>query len=468
MKRKETYYDRLIGFAFWIMALGQLVSCQKSPFLNKKPNTDLIVPTTLADFQALLDNDLVIGLTPVLGDVSADNFYLTTSFWQELDVVEKNAYVWAPDVYQGQGNVQDWDVPYQQVFYANVVLEGLSKMPPDSTNASEWRNLKGAALFTRAYAFYNLAQLFAPLYDAASAGTDPGIPLRLASDVTTTSSRASVKDTYSQILQDLQIAGTLLSPAIPFANLNRPSQPAVQALMARVYLSMRNYPAAGAHADSSLGANSNLRLIDYNSLDSTSGLPIPRENTETIYQSMFLNYTVALAGLVHAEQCVIDSMLYRSYDSNDLRKVIFYRTPLNAPDSPLLKGGYAASIYPFSGLAIDEMYLVRAECAARAGNTEAAADGLNVLLTHRYKTNTFAGFSFSSVQGALDTVLLERRKELAFRGLRWTDLRRLNKDGANITLTRKLGTAIFILPPNSPLYTLPIPPDVPIPQNPRP
>jgi len=75
------------------------------------------------------------------------------------------------------------------------------------------------------------------------------------------------------------------------------------------------------------------------------------------------------------------------------------------------------------------------------------------------------------VAEALDTILVERRKELAFRGLRWSDLRRLNKEGWGIMLNRNLNGVPYTLPPNSELYTLPIPPDViqlsGIMQNPR-
>jgi hypothetical protein len=55
--------------------------------------------------------------------------------------------------------------------------------------------------------------------------------------------------------------------------------------------------------------------------------------------------------------------------------------------------------------------------------------------------------------------LLERRRELLFRGLRFTDLLRLNKEGYQIALLRNLNGQQYALPPNSPLYVLPIPPD---------
>ena len=58
----------------------------------------------------------------------------------------------------------------------------------------------------------------------------------------------------------------------------------------------------------------------------------------------------------------------------------------------------------------------------------------------------------------LRIILQERRKELLFRSLRWTDLRRLNKDSRfAVTLTRKLNNDTYTLPPNDARYVLPIP-----------
>jgi len=451
-----------------LSGMGMLFSCGKSSFLDKKTNSDLIIPTTLSDFQALLDNSILMGVTPALGELSADNYYLDYGFWQTLDAKQHNAYTWAPDIYNGQGKVDDWDLPYQQVFYANVVLEGLPKVSVDSSNRQDWNALKGAALFIRAYAFYNVAQVFAPVYDPASAATDLGIPLRLSTDINAVSFRATLKDTYGQIEKDLQGAESLLPADVPSTNRNRPSKPAALAMLARMYLSMRAYEQAGKCADSCLQIYS--RLIDYNSLSTTTILPFTRLNDETLYQSSFITATnLVLKGVV-VPNCVVDSVLYGSYASEDLRKQIFYR--LNVDGYPNTIGSYNNSIYPFSGLATDEVYLTRAECRARAGDKEGALADLNTLLKTRWVTGNFTSFTAATPEEARDTILLERRKELAFRGLRWTDLRRLNKEGQNITLTRNLNGQLYHLAPNSPLYVLPIPPDViafsGMPQNPRP
>ncbi len=453
-----------------LAGLGLLFSCSKSSFLDKKPNTDFIIPTTLPDFQSLLDNDIYMGGTPVLGELSADNYYLDYSFWLPLDAKQHNAYIWAPDTYNGQGQVDDWDYPYKQVFYANVVLEGLPKVATDSSNQQEWNTIRGEALFMRAYAFYNLAQIFAPVYDSTSAVTDLGIPLRLNTDINAVSVRATLQATYDQIEKDLRVAYTLLPAAVPAANLNRPSKPAALAMLARMYLSKRTYVQAGNCADSCLQLYS--RLIDYSAL-TTIGMatPIPRLNVETIYQSSFIATAtnLVLKGVVNPS-CIVDSVLYRSYAAGDLRPLVFYRLNSNT-GYPNLIGSYNGSIFPFSGLATDEVYLIRAECRARTHDITGALGDLNTLLKARW-SGTFPSYSASSWEEALDTILLERRKELAFRGLRWTDLRRLNKEGRNITLMRNLNGQTYQLTPNSPLYVLPIPPDVialsRMTQNPRP
>jgi starch-binding outer membrane protein, SusD/RagB family len=448
-------------FLLLLMLLRVLPACHKG-FLDAKPSTDLEVPTTLSDFQALLDNTTVFGLVPTLGEASADNYFFSYPYWQTLDTRQKNAYIWAIDIFEGQGGQQDWNAPYQQAFYANVVLDGLGSRPSQDSVA-QWNALEGSALFLRAFAFYNIAQLFAPIYADSLVNSPFGIPLRLHADINPISTRSTIGQTYQQIILDLDSAELFLQAGPPNAFRNRPIRLAAQALLARVYLSMRKYTQARAYADSALQAYST--LIDYNTLDTTQGAPIGMLNTETLYQASFLGaasttppYQLALVGGPFHPSTRIDTGLIQSYDSNDLRRAIYYNYKL--PDSSYLKGSYTGNFIPFGGLATDELYLIRAECAARARDAGSAMIDVNALLSKRWRSGTFPGYTVGSWQEALDTVLLERRKELAFRGLRWTDLRRLNAEGANDTLIRNLNGTLYTLTPNSDLYMLPIPPDV--------
>ncbi|KQM68208.1 hypothetical protein ASE74_24205 [Pedobacter sp. Leaf216] len=70
----------------------------------------------------------------------------------------------------------------------------------------------------------------------------------------------------------------------------------------------------------------------------------------------------------------------------------------------------------------------------------------------------------------LEQILLEGRKELLLRGLRWIDVKRLNKEGAGISFTRTSKGIVYNLLANSTGFTLPIPEQVVelanLPQNP--
>ena len=125
-----------------------------------------------------------------------------------------------------------------------------------------------------------------------------------------------------------------------------------------------------------------------------------------------------------------------------------------------MKTDYAGiGLYAFTGLATDEVYLIKAECAARRNDVTTAMNYLNNLLVTKWKTGTFVPYTATSSQDALNEILTERRKELVWRAIRWVDIKRLNKEGANITLTRILNGQTYTLPPNSPLYEMPIPSD---------
>jgi len=449
-----------------LLAMG-FAGCHKN-FLDAKPATSLSIPTTLGDFQALLDNTTVFNLVPTLGEASSDDYFFTNSYWQTLDIRQQNAFIWAQDIFEGQGGQQDWNTPYQQVFYANVVLDGLGSKPA-ADSVTQWNALEGAALFARAFAFYNVSQVFAPTYGTIPDSTPLGIPLRLHSEISSVSTRSTMGQTYQQIINDLDSAEAFLPATSPNLNSyrNRPVRVAARALLARVYLSMRNYTQAKLYADSALGAYDS--LVDYNTLnDSMASDAFLKLSSEVIYQASFLgaanynglNYYCAIEGNFFSSTR-IDSSLMASYDTNDLRRNCFYH--LKQGDSSYLKGSYTGLNYCFGGLAVDELYLIQAECAARANDPTTAINDINTLLAKRWRTGTFTPYPVGTAQAALDTVLLERRKELAFRGLRWTDLRRFSADGTGITLNRSAGgfpNATLSSDPTNYLYTMPIPPDV--------
>ncbi len=112
-----------------IILTGLITGCTKT-FLDKKPDQTLVVPHTVQDFQALLDNSNVMNTNlPALGEVSSDNYYVTDAGFASVSVpMFANSYTWNKDIYEGSPDVIDWNYAYQQIFYSNIVLEGLAKM----------------------------------------------------------------------------------------------------------------------------------------------------------------------------------------------------------------------------------------------------------------------------------------------------------------------------------------------------
>ena len=147
-----------------ILCILACLSCNKRDFLDKKPQTSLVVPTKLEDFEKLLDNYRFINVSGKLGEISSDNLYIEDEqTWAALFTPdERNAYVWATDLYEGMGNINDWVFPYRQILYANIVLEGLDKIAATPATQADHDRIKGWALFVRGHALFNLAQHFAP------------------------------------------------------------------------------------------------------------------------------------------------------------------------------------------------------------------------------------------------------------------------------------------------------------------
>lgn len=465
---------KLYVYIVGCMLLGVATSCNKTDFLNAKPDQSLTLPVSLNDYQAILDNENVLngqagGPVPSLGEIGADNYYLLLNDYNNsISPLNQRCYTWAQKIYAGE-QILDWNIPYRCVYYCNTVLDGLQHLTIRDYEQPQYNNILGSALFFRAHCFYQLAQVFAPYYKQGTTKQDLGIPLRQHADIGETMERASLTDTYNTIINDLLKAVTLL-PSTPLNGFQtRPSKAAAYGLLARIYQTIQVYDKALLYADSSLKIQS--ILMDFNDptwVNLGGTFSFKKYNPEVIFHTTLMSS--AVIGNIPARPGIgkVDSVLFQSYNANDLRKTAYFKNL----GGFTFTGTYDASAALWGGLSTDEMYLIRAECYARSSNMVAAMADLNSLLIKRWKTGTFIAYTATSAQDALAQVLTERRKELCFRGLRWTDLRRLNDEGAAITLQRNVNGTGYTLPPNDNRYTYPIPDPVigynpNMPNNPR-
>jgi len=443
-----------------------MMGCKKQQdWLDEKVNLNSVVPSRLKDFQALLDGDALFQGYGVMGLVGSDRFYVTDADFNAVSIgFERNTYQWAKEVYEGY-MPQEWNTSYRMIAIANICLEGLQKIPLTAQNETEWKQVQGAAHFYRAMGYYLLLQFFAPQYNTLTADKDLGVPIRMTADVNERPGRSSVKACYDQLFADLKIAIPLLPDQVSIKT--RPSKLAALGLMARTNLIVGNWQQATMYAAELLSKEQT--LVDFNTLNAAATLPFPslqNKHPEVIFyaESSISNYYLS-------NRPIFDSLIYRSYAPNDLRKTVFFRLFNN---QPIFKGFYTGvNLNPFAGIARNEIFLIRAESLARMGELNNALATINTLLAKRWKTGTYIPLTATNAGEALQKIITERSKELPFTGnLVWEDLRRLNTDQRFArTLKKTVNGTTYVLPPNDSKYVMPIP-DVEIrltgiPQNPR-
>ncbi|WP_194932856.1 MULTISPECIES: RagB/SusD family nutrient uptake outer membrane protein [Sphingobacterium] len=444
-----------IGIFLWSLCCQ---SCTK--FLDEKPQLSAATPDKEEDLRALLDFESQINLYyPGLIELGTDDYYLNNDTYNNMLASFQEAYRWDKEMITT--DVAYWRACYNTIMIANIVLEGVERLQPIKN-----KDIEGEALFVRGLAHFYAAQLYCPLYNEV-VDSPFGLPIRLTSDFNVPVTRATVHQTYKQIIDDIK-------GAIPYlrdqaAEINRPSKRAAYAALARIYLSIADYEQARYYANECLRINAD--LMDFNTIDAKLNYPITPKNVEMIYYGSTISGSAAL----NSSRARIPMEVYDLFDANDLRKLIYFKS-VNATEYAF-KGYYSGrSATYFAGFANDELFLIRAECNVRLGATEEALVDMNKLLENRIRKGSFTELKLSDPKDLLLFILNERRKEMLFRGVRWSDLKRLNLEPDHaVNLVREVTangeTKRYELPANDARYLYPIPTEVisqsNIEQNPR-
>lgn len=411
----NVYYSNLI----FTLAIALLCGCSQD-YLDIKRNANQVVPVTISDYQAILDyNDVLNNKASFeLVTIGTDEYELSDELWSGINMVYyphvKNGYIWARDVYNGQ-QVNDWNWAYERIMYCNMALD-VRKLTPEASQIEDWKNVQGQALFHRAYTFYQLCQAFCEIYDPETAGTSMGIPLRMDYDLLERYDRANLEHVYRTIIDDLVEASDLLpySQSINY----RPSKLAAFALLARISRELNKWDEAQQYAENVLQTNN--FLLDYNDLTSSGRYTFEPYNNG-LHNGEVIFYSQTSSGFIMANAVVPVDWYMLFNEMGDLRKEFFFN------DEGQFIGSYAASNY-FTGLAIDEVLLIRAECYLRKGELESAKTDLNYLRKHRFSPAGYKIIDDDNIDILRAILDSERKKQLYMRGVRWTDLRILSRD----------------------------------------
>ncbi|UEG52183.1 RagB/SusD family nutrient uptake outer membrane protein [Mucilaginibacter daejeonensis] len=336
---------------------------------------------------------------------------------------------------------------YIVISNANQIIERIDGVEGDAATKS---GIKGEALALRAWAHFNLVQLYGKRYSAGATNSQPGIPIVITT-TTEGQPRSTVEAVYTQINKDLDDAIVALAKtpaartgsAKTHININ-----VAKGFKARVALTMQNWASAIKFAQEARAGIDNLMsntqytagFTDINNPEWMWGIIQPADQVPTygsFYAYMSANFNSAFT---RVNPKLINSLLYAKISSTDIRKKLWWNgTAADRDNFPNISGqtkviymhrkflvpdvATRAGDIPYMRIA--EMYLIEAEAQARSGNNAAAAQALLPLAKNRD-----ASYTLSTKTGAalIDEIMVQRRIELWGEGFRFLDLKRTNAD----------------------------------------
>lgn len=364
-----------------------------------------------------------------------------------------NIYKWV-DHRNNKSTSYPWKFYYRVIANANSIIEGLPANLSASENTSTYKEIMAQALTYRAWAHFNLVQLYAARYDQTKPGFNiqDGIVLSISTDVKP-QPRASVEEVYTQIKTDLNEAIVLFkAAAVKPAQISDISLPAAEAIMARVALTTGNWNAALTNATSAMAAGTLFKASDFTA---NGGFPKifntlgsewiwgheEKTDQDNGFSSFFAYMSWNFSSTnVRSNPKTINRDLYNAMPATDARKAMFSLDGYDIDalrDGALIKTALVASYESkkFSAVGtgdsrgdlayirVAEMYLIAAEAQYNLGQIAAAQQTLFDLVSTRDKQYVL---STKTGTALLDEILIQRRIELWGEGFRFTDLKRLN------------------------------------------
>ncbi len=332
-----------------------------------------------------------------------------------------------------------WYASYKIISGANTVIHSLESK---SDLTDEQKQLLGENYFLRAFVTFNLVKFYGYQYNIGDPNTNPGVIIRRSTSEPAQKARASVKETYDFVIDDLVAAADLMNTS---RGKEYASKEAAWALLSRVYLYKSDYNKVVEYAD--LVINSGTF-----SLETSDDFPNYYTNTlgsnETIWAIAFTpadnkGKFGSIASMIYSDGNSGWGEEFATYDymdllsSNDVRKSLI-EPKLDANQDVELKNGleiYYIKKFSYQDgdpnlsspvmLRLSEVYLNRAEAKAQLqpGNLADILDDVNHIRENRGLNSDLIS-SVPAGETIVDVVLEERRMELAFEGHRLFDLLR--------------------------------------------
>jgi starch-binding outer membrane protein, SusD/RagB family len=422
---KKTYINRIL-FAFVLLTI--LSSCKKALEINPVD--------TIEQKNALLTSKDVEGaLVGAYADLGNRNFFGGRPFLMADFLANTNAIEWF-GTYEELTQAINKSLLKTNTFVDNVWASGYTAINDannviaaiDKVDAAKKNRVEGEAKFIRGAAYFELVRLFGKAYNDGSPSANPGVPIVLTPTSTVSESsyvtRASVAAVYNQAITDLTDAEAKL----PATNGFFATKSAAAAMLARLYLQMGNYSAAGAAANRVI-TTGNYRLTN-SFLDAFPKMPEsgkPAKPGENTTEDIFAMQVTTLTGFNgfnefygsstfggRGDAVISKDWIDETYSADDDRINAFY------DDDDLFTAKYGNQYGNVPVIRLAEMYLIRAESNVRLA--PAAPIGGVTPLQDLATVRSRAGLTTSTA--TLTDILNERKLEFAFEGFSLHDAKR--------------------------------------------
>lgn len=411
-------------------------SCKKS-FLEVTPKGKLIAQN-VSDYDLLLNNNGFLNTGGANAQVFlGDEVAAAEPYFSSSEPRSQRLFLWEPAIYENDQNAPETESLLSQLYTYNKIINEIM----DATGGTEQQkhSIRAEAMAGRAWVYFMLINYFGKPYTPATAATDPGFPIIKVADISATEfTRASVKEVYDLIAEDL----TTAIPDLPAQTTHRlrMSMAGGQALLGKVYMFMGRYAEALPLLDDALTTIQSsaipVSLTDYNDAFAPGGIflpvsffgpttPVIANDPQTIYARQFSNFWITSSELVISPETV------SLFNASDLRLKFFTNTPF--PVGPPYQAGLLRRMGPLTtsyGVVLPDLVLLRAECRARLNDLTGGVSDVESLRRKRMpEIDAAVPASIASQQlPLLQFIMEERIREFASQGVRWFDMRRLSVD----------------------------------------
>ncbi|KIQ14428.1 starch-binding protein [Flavobacterium sp. MEB061] len=440
-----------------LLALGlTFVSCED--YLSDVPKGSKS-PTTLADYEAFLRDEYtnhrvdITGASQLLNDQ-----YVTVANLANYRLYNAN-YMWDENADRIALKVSDETTYYSSyagISTFNLIIE--NALTTTKATEAEQRIVWAEAKVLRAMNYFNLVNFYADTYVASTASVKLSVPLITSANINAPNKQVTIQEMYDFILNDVKDALPYL-PKVSQTALH-PNLGAGYAFYARVYLQMNNYTEALKYADLALAENN--KLYDWIGYYNTNKAIIDAPNSYTTTISpMGYNYvenytfrhgtfsTLTTENSIPVER----AQRFEAGDAKFISRWKIYTVGAETYYRRTLSGAFN-----FGGITTVEVYLIKAECLARAGQISEALDVLNTVRKTRILPASYQDISTTDKTTALNAIFRTKNNELNNTLIPFADARRLNAEGVyKVSYTKTANGTTYTLASDSHLWTMPFP-----------